>query len=303
MTTINDIEDFVRVLQEHPDWLATVRALVLGEELMRLPEQLAQFIAATDRNFQLVNQRLERLENDVAGLKADMTGVKSDVAGLKTDMTEVKSDVAELKTDMTEVKSDVAELKTDMTEVKSDVAEVKSDMTEVKSDVAGLKDDVAELKTGQDRTNRRLNRLEGRFSNFEGSDYERRVRYRFLSRATLEFDLDTPHVAFALQGQMTPALNRIFHRALRERLISPEEFQELHNIDIIIAAENDHYVAGEASLTVADYDITRARERADILALATGNRTDPAVITTAISESQRLLAESNGVSVFIIPYP
>ena len=233
MTTINDIEDFVRVLQEHPDWLATVRALVLGEELMRLPEQLAQFIAATDRNFQLVNQRLERLENDVAGLK----------------------------------------------------------------------EDVAELKTGQDRTNRRLNRLEGRFSNFEGSDYERRVRYRFLSRATLEFDLDTPHVAFALQGQMTPALNRIFHRALRERLISPEEFQELHNIDIIIAAENDHYVAGEASLTVADYDITRARERADILALATGNRTDPAVITTAISESQRLLAESNGVSVFIIPYP
>ena len=176
-------------------------------------------------------------------------------------------------------------------------------MTEVKSDVAELKTDVAELKTGQDRTNRRLNRLEGRFSNYEGSDYERRVRYRFLSRATLEFDLDTPHVAFALQGQMTPALNRIFHRALRECLISPEEFQELHNIDIIIAAENDHYVAGEASLTVADYDITRARERADILALATGNRADPAVITTAISESQRLLAESNGVSVFIIPYP
>lgn len=247
MTTINDIEDFVRVLQEHPDWLATVRALVLGEELMRLPEQLAKFIAATDRNFQLVNQRLERLENDVAGLKADMTGVKSDVAGLKTD--------------------------------------------------------VAELKTNQIRTNRRLNRLEGRFSNFEGSEYERRVRYRFLSRATLEFNLNTPHVAFALQGQMTPALNRIFHRALRERLISPEEFQELHNIDIIIADENDRYVAGEASLTVDDSDITRARERADILALATGNRADPAVVTTAINESQRSLAESNGVSVFIIPYP
>lgn len=226
MTTINDIEDFVRVLEEHPDWLATVRALVLGDELMRLPEQLAQFIAATDRNFQLVNERLERLETDVA-----------------------------------------------------------------------------ELKTNQIRTNRRLNRLEGRFSNFEGSEYERRVRYRFLSRATLEFDLDTPHVAFALQGQMTPALNRIFHRALRDRLISREEFQELHNIDIIIADENEHYVAGEASLTVDDSDITRARERADILALATGNRADAAVVTTAINESQRLLAESNGVAVFIIPYP
>ena len=215
MTTINDIEDFVRVLQEHPDWLATVRALVLGEELMRLPEQLAQFIAATDRNFQLVNQRLERLESDVAGLKAD-------VGGLKTDMTGVKSDVGGLKTDMAGVKSDVAGLKTDM--------------TEVKSDVAGIKTDVAELKTGQDRTNRRLNRLEGRFSNFEGSDYERRVRYRFLSRATLEFDLETPHVAFALQGQMTPALNCIFHRALRERLISPEEFQELHNMSLLASA-------------------------------------------------------------------
>ena len=48
--------------------------------------------------------RLDRIEKDVAQLKAD-------VAELKTDVAELKTDVAELKTDMAELKTDVAYLK------------------------------------------------------------------------------------------------------------------------------------------------------------------------------------------------
>ena len=62
--------------------------------------------------------RLERIEADVAELKAD-------VAELKTRMTRVEADVAELK-------ADVAELKTRMTRVEADVAVLKGDMLEVK---------------------------------------------------------------------------------------------------------------------------------------------------------------------------
>ena len=90
MTTINDINDFVRILRENPDWVETIRSILLSKELLELPERFAAFVETTNQNFQLVNQRLDRLEADVAGLKGDMTGVKGDVAGLKADMIQVK---------------------------------------------------------------------------------------------------------------------------------------------------------------------------------------------------------------------
>ena len=51
--------------------------------------------------------RLDRIEKDIAELKAD-------VAELKTDMVEVKADVSQLKTDVSQLKADVGQLKTDV---------------------------------------------------------------------------------------------------------------------------------------------------------------------------------------------
>ena len=65
MTTINDISDLVQILQDHPEWKNTIRGLIIGEELAQLPERftrleqtLADFIQATNRNFELVHARL-----------------------------------------------------------------------------------------------------------------------------------------------------------------------------------------------------------------------------------------------------
>ena len=62
MTTITDINDLARILREHPEWRDTIRGLVLGDEVLTLPEKLASFIEATDRNFQLVHERFDRMD-------------------------------------------------------------------------------------------------------------------------------------------------------------------------------------------------------------------------------------------------
>ena len=59
MTTINDISDLVRILEERPDWRAVIRNLLLGEDLLNVPQQLAQFIETTNDNFQVVNGQLQ----------------------------------------------------------------------------------------------------------------------------------------------------------------------------------------------------------------------------------------------------
>ena len=87
-TTVNDINDVARILREHPDWLATIRGIIVGEELLNLPQEVAKFVQATNENFRLVNERLDRLEADVAELKSDVAELKGDVAELKTGQAE-----------------------------------------------------------------------------------------------------------------------------------------------------------------------------------------------------------------------
>ena len=72
-TDINNIADLLRILKEQPEWVQALRGALLSEELLSLPERLAEFVQATDRNFQLVHQRLDRLETDVAELKTAQT--------------------------------------------------------------------------------------------------------------------------------------------------------------------------------------------------------------------------------------
>ena len=48
--------------------------------------------------------RLDRIEKDIAELKADVAELKADVAGLKTDVAGLKTDVAGLKTDVAYLK-------------------------------------------------------------------------------------------------------------------------------------------------------------------------------------------------------
>lgn len=80
MTQINDITDLVQVLRDHPEWRDTVRGLIVGEELATLPKRvenleaiLAQFMTATNKNFELVHERLAGLETGTAELREEIS--------------------------------------------------------------------------------------------------------------------------------------------------------------------------------------------------------------------------------------
>ena len=58
MTTINDINDLIRVLQEHPEWRQALRDIILDERLARLPQQM--------------DQRLDQVYTQIQQLKVEM---------------------------------------------------------------------------------------------------------------------------------------------------------------------------------------------------------------------------------------
>ena len=108
MTTINDIADIARILREQPEWNDTIRGILLSRELLELPEKFAEFaqstsdrqdqldnrldefIQATNRNFQLVYERLERLEVVVSDLNTRTGQVEIGVAALNTRMNRME---------------------------------------------------------------------------------------------------------------------------------------------------------------------------------------------------------------------
>ena len=61
MTTINNIEDLVRVLDDNPEWLEALRARLLSRELLELPDRFAQFSAEMSQLRAEVNRFVEEM--------------------------------------------------------------------------------------------------------------------------------------------------------------------------------------------------------------------------------------------------
>ena len=112
MTTINNIEDLVRVLDEHPEWLEAVRTRLLTRELLELPQTVADLAATVHElssevkttsaavkeltntvnelanELRATNRRLDRLQDDVGWLKGRIIYdiVRDDAALIAGDM-------------------------------------------------------------------------------------------------------------------------------------------------------------------------------------------------------------------------
>ena len=264
MTSINNIDDLARILREQPEWADAIRSLLLSKELLDLPNQFAEFVEVTNRNFQLVHERLARLESDVAVLKGDMTTVKADVAILKTDMTEVKADVAILKTDMTEVKADVGVLKTDMGQVKGQMGNVLGINYEIK-----IEKNIGSI-AGRHLQVRRINILKGAWIGLAPSLMD------LIEQA--EDD-----------GIITEEQN--YELGLTDLIFDGRRRDDASVI----------HVAAEISVTIGNTDITRATERADILRTVVNQPVIPAVIGSRIDGTRSAMAAANNVTVILMP--
>ncbi len=104
MTTINRMEDLIRILDEHPEWIEALRARLLTRELLDLPQNFAkfvmemrefksemnqfvvqtnQFVAATNRRLDNIDARLD--EHDARFDKIDVT-----IQKIRDDLTPLK---------------------------------------------------------------------------------------------------------------------------------------------------------------------------------------------------------------------
>ena len=272
MTTINTIEDLVRILREQPAWAEAVRAVLLTDDLLDLPARFDRFVQSQEETNRRLSELLAQQAELLAGLKEAHDDTRQRLIGLEERFERFVQSQEETNRRLEETSQRLSET-------------------------------LAELKEVSEDNRRRLNRAEGRLGNLEGGQYERTIRAKALARCQLRFGFQGVYYALTQDGIADSRLLSAIGQALNEGLVSTEDTGDLYEADLIISDENNRHAVFEVSLSADDYDIRRARQRADTLKAITGGAITPVVITARIDNAHNEQADSEGVTVFVIPYP
>ena len=96
MTTINDISDLIRILRDDPAWADAVRSVLLSQELLRLPEEVAALTRAFREHAETTNRRLESLEAGQDELKQGQAQLQTTINGLHTTVNGMRGELGNL---------------------------------------------------------------------------------------------------------------------------------------------------------------------------------------------------------------
>ena len=263
---IEDFHDLIHLLEEHPQWRAELRRLLLTDEVLDLPQivrDLAEAQRETERRIQSLTDRIEALANRVQ----DLTDRLDALARQVQDLTDRLDTLTRQVQDLTDRLNALARQVQDLTDRLDTLTRQVQDLT---ADVHTL------LKWQKGEAGRR-----------RGERYERNI----IRRAPLLFGggaggtTDTPQV----QERLGRWLRDLFDR---QTLLSSEEDPTLADL---IWWKGDQVVVAEVSVTVDKTDVWRAVRRARTLR-SLGVDAAPAVIGEKWDASEtRALAEELGV--------
>ena len=125
--TVEDFHDLVRLLEERPQWRSEMRRLVLSDEYLAVPEQ----IAALQREVAELRQEVAELRQEVAELRQEVAELRRDT---ENRLREVNEQIAELRRDTEQhfhrVNLQIGQLQTDMKAVKDDLGQLKGENLE-----------------------------------------------------------------------------------------------------------------------------------------------------------------------------
>ena len=79
MTQINDIRDLVRVLEENPEWLHTIRGLLVSDDLQNLPARLAELTDSFNALDKRMDVAVSDLNNKIDGVATDLKRLEGKV--------------------------------------------------------------------------------------------------------------------------------------------------------------------------------------------------------------------------------
>ncbi len=97
MTTINNIEDLIRVLDENPQWAEALRARLLTRELLELPQVVAERTARIEERMEELAGRMEELARRMEELARSHAQLAEAMARMESRQDRMQDDLGWLK--------------------------------------------------------------------------------------------------------------------------------------------------------------------------------------------------------------
>lgn len=114
---IESFQDILDVLEQNPDYREAMRRHIMDEEIRRLPAEFRALRETVDslahavRNYmQTTNERLGRVESDVAELKEGQARLEAGQARLETGQARLETGVAELEAGHTRLEGRIGDI-------------------------------------------------------------------------------------------------------------------------------------------------------------------------------------------------
>ena len=284
-TTITDIADLSRILQENPEWREHFRALLLTPELLELPAAMAAltaelraFIVEQREINDRADARMDALTTELREFIVEQREI-NDRADARMDAltAELREFVAEQRAWNAEQKKINEAIFARLDRVEADIEEMKGDIKQMKGDISQLKGRQAERDTHRNIVNLLLEQHPGL------------RRIVILKSDLIQFETE---------------LNDRIEDAEDEGLITADERKALRAVDLIVRAiqrdtRQTLYFAIEVSRAIANYDVDRAANRAAILGRVTQAQGTGAVIGGSVNPQASQRAQEREVSVIL----
>ena len=277
MDTINTIDDFLQVLDENPKWVEALRARLLSRQLIELPEKFAQFIEATDKRFEMLEQRFENFEQRLDRF---------------IEATDKRFEMLEQRFEMLEQRFEMLEQRLDRF-----IEATDKRFENLETRVQSIQDDVSILKDAQVQNATRIQSIQNDLGMLKGAH----ARNAAIGEA--------PHIAQDMGFNWTTNLSQKnlwdLTKISDTSGIPTNELRSFHRADLIMEATGREgetcYIAVEISFTVNGRDTTRAVRNAGFLTKFTGKPAYAAVVGLRRDDRVQDSIESGQVFWYQLP--
>lgn len=259
-------EDFLRALDENPEFRQAVRRRVLSRELLELPELLASLTAR-------VHELTENTNAFIAEQRTINKRVDTFITEQRTINERVDTFITEQRAINERVDTFIAEQRTINEHVDTFIAEQRQfnqEQRQFNQEQRQFNREQRQFNQEQRHTNRRL---EDAIGELKGERVERVVKRHFA---------DIPYAMGYQCSEIVSREDRM--KMVRDhdaRDLSEGERHSFYNADLVVKAEDEngatHYIAVEASYTADRRDTDRALRNAELLHRFTGRPAHAAV--------------------------
>jgi hypothetical protein len=260
--TVDDFHDLIRLVETRPEWRAELRRLVLTNELLTVPDQLAALRARSEEQFQALAKAQQRTDLQLATLTERVTALAaaqertdSQLTALTERVTALTERVTALAAAQERMDSQLTALTERVTVLTERVTALTVAQERMDSQLATLTEQVAALT-------RVVHTLTVDVGTLKGKSLE--ADYRSRGHAYLSRVVRRPHVL------TSDELTTLIEDARDRGMLSDIEAQELYETDLVIRGRRSEdgtevYLVVEVSWGVGPHDVERAVQRARVL--------------------------------------